>query len=73
MRLVNAIDPQPTPWLWGVNGAAGVLAAGLAVACSIGFSVDITIGVGGICDLLLLPFALLLFRVPRRTQRVVRA
>jgi hypothetical protein len=73
MRLVNAIDPQPTPWLWGVNGAAGVLAAGLAVACSIGFSVDVTIRVGGICYILLLPFALLLFRVPRQTQLVVRA
>ena len=32
MRAITAIDPQPTPWLWGVNGAAGVLAAGLAVA-----------------------------------------
>jgi hypothetical protein len=73
MRLVNAINPQPTPWLWGVNGAAGVLAAGLAVACSIGFSVDITIRVGGICYLLLLPFALLLIRVPRQSQLVVNA
>ena len=47
MRLVTAIDPQPTPWLWGMNGAAGVLAAGLAVACGIGFSVDATIQVEG--------------------------
>ena len=60
MRLVTAIDPQPTPWLWGVNGAAGVLAAGLAVACSIAFSVDTTIQVGGGCYTLLFPFALLL-------------
>jgi hypothetical protein len=60
MRLVTAIDPQPTPWLWGVNGAAGVLAAGLAVACSIAFSVDTTIQVGGLCYILLLPVALLL-------------
>ena len=22
MRLVTAIDPQPTPWLWGINGAS---------------------------------------------------
>jgi len=73
MRLVTAIDPQPTPWLWGVNGAAGVLAAGLAVACSIGFSVDTTIRVGGICYLLLLPFALLLLRVPRQVPLVAPA
>ena len=70
MRLVNAIDPQPRPWLWGVNGAARVLAAGLAVACSIGLSVDTTIRVGGICYLLLLPFALLLLRVPRQVAFV---
>jgi hypothetical protein len=73
MRLATAIDPQPTPWLWGVNGAAGVLAAGLAVACSIGFSVDTTIRVGGICYLLLLPFALLLLRVPRQVPLVAPA
>jgi hypothetical protein len=60
MRLVNAIDTRPTPWFWGVNGAAGVLAAGLAVLCSIGFSVDATIEVGGACYLALVPFALLL-------------
>jgi hypothetical protein len=60
MRLVNKIDARPTPWFWGVNGAAGVLAAGLAVLCSIGFSVDTTIQVGGACYALLIPFALLL-------------
>jgi hypothetical protein len=65
MRLVTAIDPKPTPWLWGVNGAAGVLAAGLAVACSIGFSVDVTVEVGAFCYILLLPFALFLLRVPQ--------
>jgi hypothetical protein len=64
MRLVTTIDPRPTPWLWGVNGAAGVLAAGLAVASSIGFSIDITIRVGGFCYILLLPFAVALLRVP---------
>ena len=25
MRLVEAVDRQPTPWFWGINGAAGVL------------------------------------------------
>jgi hypothetical protein len=54
-----------------VIGAAGVLAAGLAVACSIGFSVDTTIRVGGISYLLLLPFALLLLRVPPRQVPLV--
>jgi len=63
MRLVTRIDARPTPWLWGVNGAAGVLAAGLAVACSIGFSVDVTIQVGGVCYALLLAFAVPLLRL----------
>lgn len=62
MKLVMSHDSRLTPWLWGVNGAAGVLAAGTAVACSIIFSVDMTIRVGGICYLLLLPSALLLMR-----------
>ena len=30
MEIVNAIDSRPTPWFWAVNGAAGVLASGLA-------------------------------------------
>jgi hypothetical protein len=58
MRLVSAIDARPTPWFWGVNGAAGVLAAGLAVICSIGFSVDTTVEAGGACYAVLIPFAL---------------
>jgi hypothetical protein len=32
MEIVNAIDSRPTPWFWAVNGAAGVLAAGVASA-----------------------------------------
>jgi hypothetical protein len=49
-------------------GAAGVLAAGLAVACSIGFSIDVTIRAGGVCYALLLVFALLLLREPRESR-----
>jgi hypothetical protein len=77
MRLVTALDPKLTPWLWGVNGAAGVLAAGLAVASSIAFSVDTTIRVGAGCYFALLPFALLLLlpapRAAAREERVVLA
>jgi hypothetical protein len=60
MRLVMSLDARPTPWFWGINGAAGVLAAGVAVACSIAFSIDTTIRIGGICYLILMPMALLL-------------
>ena len=49
MRLVAAIDPRPTPWFWGINGAAGVLAASVAVMCSIAFSIDATLRAGAAC------------------------
>lgn len=73
MRLVSGLDARLTPWLWGLNGAAGVLAAGLAVACSIGFSIDVTISVGGVCYALLLVFALLLSRMPHASRNTERA
>jgi predicted membrane-bound spermidine synthase len=73
MRLVTRLDARLTPWLWGVNGASGVLAAGIAVACSIGFSIDVTIRVGGVCYALLLLFALLLLRMRREKRWTVPA
>ncbi len=61
MRIVNGMDERPTPWFWAVNGAAGVLAAGTAVAISIEASISTTLIAGAICYLLLAPVALLLF------------
>jgi spermidine synthase len=58
MRLISAVDRKPTPWFWGINGAAGVLAAILAVACSIAFGISTTLTVGAICYLLLIPCAM---------------
>jgi hypothetical protein len=34
MRLVERISPEGTPWMWGVNGASGVLASVIAMAVS---------------------------------------
>lgn len=65
MRLITGLDAQLAPWLWGVNGASGVLAAGVAVACSIGFSIDVTIRVGGVCYAIILFFVLPLLRMQR--------
>jgi hypothetical protein len=62
MRLVNAIDSRPTPWFWAINGAAGVLAAGLAVGVSIAFSINASLWIGAACYLLLSPASLLLHR-----------
>jgi len=57
MRLISAIDRTPTPWFWGINGAAGVLASILAVACSIAFGISMTLLIGALCYLLLIPAA----------------
>jgi predicted membrane-bound spermidine synthase len=63
MRLVSRIDERPTPWFWGINGAAGVLAASVAVLTSIEFGIDTTLRVGAVCYLLLPGPALVLFRL----------
>jgi hypothetical protein len=60
MRLVSAIDRTPTPWFWGINGAASVLASTLAVACSLAFGISTTLTVGALCYMLLIPVALTL-------------
>jgi hypothetical protein len=57
MRLISAVDRTPTPWFWGINGAAGVLASILAVACSIAFGISTTLLIGALCYLLLIPAA----------------
>ena len=73
MRLIDAADAKAaTPWLWGINGAAGVLAAGLAVACSIAFSIDATIRVGAVCYLLLVPVWLVLADFTRAAKPLPR-
>jgi hypothetical protein len=70
MRLIAAAEAhQATPWLWGINGAAGVLAAGLAVACSIAFSIDATLRVGAVCYFLLIPCWLVLTEVTKTLAR----
>lgn len=51
MRLVSTIDERPTPWFWAINGASGVLAASIAVAVSIAFSINVCVWIGGACYL----------------------
>jgi len=54
MTLAESINATPTPWFWSVNGAAGVLASGLAVLISMTFSIPVTLLCGAVCYLLLL-------------------
>jgi hypothetical protein len=58
MRLISLVDRRPTPWFWGVNGAAGVLASIVAIVCNIAFGISVTLLVGGAFYLLLIPTAL---------------
>ncbi len=55
MQLVSSRDARPTPWFWGVNGAAGVLASVLAVAININFGIHLTLILGAACYLALIP------------------
>ena len=63
MALVNRVDPEPTPWFWGINGATGVLASVVAVMVSMAFGIDTTMTLAGICYLLLIPTARQLLRL----------
>jgi hypothetical protein len=71
MEMVNAIDSRPTPWFWAVNGAAGVLAAGIAVLVSIHATISTTLWCGAACYLLLAPIAICLARLRRSETDVL--
>lgn len=60
MRFISAVDRKPTPWFWGINGASGVLASTVAVACSIAYGIGTTLTLGAVCYLLLIPAALII-------------
>jgi hypothetical protein len=67
MRLVEAIDTQPTPWFWGINGATGVLASVLGVMFSMALGIDVTMLLSALCYLLLIPIAISLLRMGQQT------
>jgi MFS family permease len=62
MRLISAIDAKPTPWFWGINGAAGVLASIVAVVLSIALGISATLIGGALCYFALIAPALALSR-----------
>ncbi len=66
MRLAQAADPRPTPWFWGINGAAGVLASVLAVTLSIALGIGWTVTLAGLAYWATIPAALVL-GFPART------
>jgi hypothetical protein len=60
MRFISAIDRRPTPWFWGINGAAGVLASSAAVVVSIALGIYVTFLISACCYALLIPAGLLI-------------
>jgi hypothetical protein len=66
MRLVEAIDKQPTPWFWGINGATGVLASVLGVMISMALGINVTMLLVATCYLLLVPATFALLRMGQR-------
>lgn len=60
----------PDAWFWSVNGAAGVLASGIAVGCSISTSIDVTVRLGAVAYLVLAVAGVaLLARAEETTER----
>ena len=62
MRLIAAIDARPTPWFWGINGAAGVLASIVAVVLSLAMGIGATLIVGALCYFSLIPVSIALLQ-----------
>ncbi|MEM6487564.1 MAG: hypothetical protein AAF677_04715 [Pseudomonadota bacterium] len=73
MRLVEARDRRPTPWFWAVNGAAGVLGSGIAVAVGTFASINVTFWAAAVCYAVLLPLGLLLMPSARRVEQTATA
>jgi hypothetical protein len=48
LRLVRAHSDDATPWMWGVNGACGVLASVTAVAISMGSGIHTSLRVAAV-------------------------
>jgi len=63
--------PRPTPWFWAINGAAGVLAASIAVAVNITFSINVSIWLGAACYVLVGMLAVALMRPSPHTSPTI--
>ncbi len=57
MKLVEAVDNEPTPWFWGINGATSVLASVLAVMLSMSMGIRVTMLLSSVCYAVLIPIS----------------
>jgi hypothetical protein len=53
MRLLSRLSAPATAWMWGVNGAAGVMASIVAVAVSMWLGIGVNLAIAAVCYLLL--------------------
>jgi hypothetical protein len=72
MKLVEAIDREPAPWFWGINGATGVLASVVAVMLSMALGIRVTLFAAALCYLCLIPAALWLAGMGRQRPATAR-
>jgi hypothetical protein len=68
MRLCTRIDSRITPWVWAVNGAAGVLASGAVVLVSINTSLNYSLRVGAVAYALLAVVGPQLFKLEQASE-----
>ncbi len=60
MRLVQEHSKAAMPWMWGINGAFGVLGGVVAMIISMAWGISWSIAIGGMCYLsLALPVSIL--------------
>ncbi|MBV9345184.1 MAG: hypothetical protein JO341_14875 [Gammaproteobacteria bacterium] len=72
MRLASQLAPGATPWLWAVNGAAGVLASGTAVLLTIETSLNQALWLAAAGYAALSVIALRLLRLTQPAQSSAR-
>jgi len=53
MRLVGRLSAPATAWMWGVNGACGVMASIVAVAVSMWLGIGVNLAIAAACYLML--------------------
>ena len=61
-RQVERLDPRALAWMWGTNGAAGVLASVVAVMISIWMGIEVNLFVAAGCYVGVAVFGLVLIR-----------
>jgi len=62
LRLTRRLSDAATPWMWGINGAFGVLASVSATAISMWVGIDSSLGIAAAAYALLALAAVALWR-----------